>query len=1323
MRTRHCIYVLLFLLLQTTDVFSQKTVKGYLRDAETGEAIPYASIYVSEETGTMTNIDGKFSLELPSDTTLVISCIGYERLKVHSSSLSERIMLKPIAHVMQEVSVVPVERILVQARKLLLKDYKKKGKKTSDFFYRQIFEYAERRELIEAFTNACSAVQLRNMSFLCGRREAIVGHRYRPVQLANTNIQQILELGPMIFQTKLWNQLIVPLPEAVDLTWFSKFYDCSIETVDRPEEGSMYCIHMNPKGSPEEDVLYGTLYVDKEKLRLLRFDGKIPFIPLDVSKGLWKDSTKVNVDFHVDYTHKNGFTEIADISATIQAGDLKCRSTLYNVDRIKKKHAKESKVSSDNMLKALDAVGFDSTMWAYGGIVQRTAEEEKLMQEIQVEKTSNSMKEGHPGPFQNVVERVEAFGNIIPQEKVYVHMDNTSYFLGDTIWFSAYTRTTTDDKPSKVSGVLYVELLNNDGYLVERKLIEMNSGHGHGFFALDKNIQYSGFYELRAYTRWQLNWGSFTRKHSIAARRWFINKFAEELYFRDYEKLYSRVFPVYDEPEEEGNFDREMTGRPMRRTFKKDPDERKLSVDIYPEGGNLVSGLPNRIAFEAAWNDGQYSEGWLHVGNDSAFTENRGRGTITLPADISQGTKAYFIDKEGRRVNVQLPKPEPSGIVLTLEETDKEWKVTAQVSEGLCPDSLAMTIMHEGRVEEFIRLSGKRSSFFLQESNYAIGIHQATVFDTQGHVYADRLFFVGQSRMNQPTLDIKASKEECQPYEKVELTLSSASHEENVLSLSVKDAEHGDNLYDDNNILSEMLLSSEIRGFVPHAGWFFQKDDAEHRKALDLLMLTQGWRRFNWRDMAVRGEWDITQKDERVPLVLGYITDAHSDGSFNQTASDEEDGIFNIQKEKDKKEDSLWKNESDTKNLPSNNDVLSWQVKLAKGKSVRLHTELLGMNGENPVVYETDTRNGYFRLQMPKYQGNKILFLSAADSAKCEGNPNYTWIQMMEDPEDLPESHRRRYVVEEPDYNVRIIFPYPRFVLPYHFYQNHIRAKQERESYYADPTDSDVHVLKEIPVKARKNRLSRFRDYNPTFMIDAYEAYNLGYDSGIGTAYHDIAQTFVGDMGLEEPYVVEAEGKKTDRISARFGLGPTLRSLPQYIDIPMDSIYHPRYLSSNNAKPLASGPPTFRGDLLGGMELTPELARDYDHISKIDRFFLYTDYSPRLAGSKRYEGSNLPETWLAVYPYYDGSKRVVYRDRRYIFPGFAEPADFYHPDYSQHKLPEGQQDCRRTLYWNPNLQLDEKGEAHISFYNNSRTTKIVVDAEGQAADGTLLWYK
>ena len=88
------------------------------------------------------------------------------------------------------------------------------------------------------------------------------------------------------------------------------------------------------------------------------------------------------------------------------------------------------------------------------------------------------------GGMEELVQRLTTFGNTIPQEKVYVHMDNTCYFLGDTIWFAAYTRQTNTGQPSNTSRILYVELLNNDGYLVERKLVEMKGGKGNGRFVL-----------------------------------------------------------------------------------------------------------------------------------------------------------------------------------------------------------------------------------------------------------------------------------------------------------------------------------------------------------------------------------------------------------------------------------------------------------------------------------------------------------------------------------------------------------------------------------------------------------------------------------------------------------------------------------------------------------------------------------------------------------------------------------------------------------------------------------------------------------------------
>ena len=128
-----------------------------------------------------------------------------------------------------------------------------------------------------------------------------------------------------------------------------------------------------------------------------------------------------------------------------------------------------------------------------------------------------------PTTLEGWADRLSRFGQAIPQEKVFVHMDNTCYFLGDTIWYKAFTRRTDKDIPSNVSRVLYVELFNQEGYLMERQLVEMINGEGHGSFALADTL-YGGFYELRAYTRWQLNWGVIEKEHTSYAEEWFFSK-------------------------------------------------------------------------------------------------------------------------------------------------------------------------------------------------------------------------------------------------------------------------------------------------------------------------------------------------------------------------------------------------------------------------------------------------------------------------------------------------------------------------------------------------------------------------------------------------------------------------------------------------------------------------------------------------------------------------------------------------------------------------------------------------------------------------------
>ena len=276
--------------------------------------------------------------------------------------------------------------------------------------------------------------------------------------------------------------------------------------------------------------------------------------------------------------------------------------------------------------------------------------------------------------------------------------------------------------------------------------------------------------------------------------------------------------------------------------------------------------------------------------------------------------------------------------------------------------------------------------------------------------------------------------------------------------------------------------------------------------------------------------------------------------------------------------------------------------------------------------------------------------------------------------------------------------------------------------------------MQEVSVRARHGGMRRFDDSEPVLVVDAYEGINTAIDMGYTDGQYEddpvsngqppqrarleqlrhieerVLEAYIGEMGVT--------GRHDEEYTpVRYGLGFTRRSLPQYRDIPIDSLYLPKYLKSANWMSGGKGISERKFDMSPGEML------DYDRIAKLDRFFIYTDFSPRLYGDKRLTASNYPENIIAVYPYPDASRRAEYRDRRYLLNGFAEPAEFYSPNYSRYKLPEGQKDYRRTLYWNPNLRLDSEGRARVTLFNNSRTTQIQVEAAGQGADGTLLWNR
>ena len=179
------------------------------------------------------------------------------------------------------------------------------------------------------------------------------------------------------------------------------------------------------------------------------------------------------------------------------------------------------------------------------------------------------------------------------QEKVYIHTDNQCYFVGDTLWYKAYVVRADNLQPTDMSRLLYVELLSPDGLLVERQQIIVSpKGYTCGQFEL-KDSLYSGYYELRAYTRWMLNFNVRHHRYRRDETWAFYNKQMAADYYRIWDGLYSRVLPIYSKPEAPGDYDaRRMYQRPKTRLLRQKKDDLKVEVN---DGVGAGCGEPSSI--------------------------------------------------------------------------------------------------------------------------------------------------------------------------------------------------------------------------------------------------------------------------------------------------------------------------------------------------------------------------------------------------------------------------------------------------------------------------------------------------------------------------------------------------------------------------------------------------------------------------------------------------------------------------------------------------------------------------------------------------------
>ncbi|MDE7378758.1 MAG: hypothetical protein K2N13_07335 [Paraprevotella sp.] len=509
-----------------------------------------------------------------------------------------------------------------------------------------------------------------------------------------------------------------------------------------------------------------------------------------------------------------------------------------------------------------------------------------LLQSLCLAQTDNDALARLKGYARNV----HAFNNLLPQEKVYLHFDNTSYFRGETIWFKAYVVRTDSARLTDLSRVLYVELVAPTGDIIQTRKLKIENGQARGEFKLDIPLIDNGWYEVRAYTRYMINWdaaGIFSRVFPI-----FGKKLKSDLTF-----LKKEIMDTITEASLKRNVSRygitDMMARKewmaaiekQKRKNKKESTNNIQSVDFYPEGGYLVKGLPTRVAFTLNVKENGKRErlrGTLFADSGDSIgyvdTDYEGRGVLDYHPS-KPATKLSFKDKEGTQVFV-LPKPEDSGCAAHVDAVTDSLNVsfTFRCTEDWEGRLFGWTILHEGNVLRFdtVRLQeGREKRADIPRNRLRAGVNQLTLFNQEGRILAERMFFVHPTEEKDMEHIRITTPDTIRPYGKMDFICHTKPGR--TFSLSVMDADRVTEDAPRGNALSWLLLSSDLKGFIRNPEQYLENNDSIHRAMTDRLMMIQGWRRYDWQTMAGKKTFVKKQPLEDGLYIDGRIKLKHSE--------------------------------------------------------------------------------------------------------------------------------------------------------------------------------------------------------------------------------------------------------------------------------------------------------------------------------------------------------------------------------------------------------------------------------------------------------------
>ncbi len=403
-----------------------------------------------------------------------------------------------------------------------------------------------------------------------------------------------------------------------------------------------------------------------------------------------------------------------------------------------------------------------------------------------------------------------------PREKLFLHISKSYFLTGETAWFRIYHYSERDHLPMTMSKVVYVELINSDNESVIQHKIIIDKSGGEGWMYFPTNLS-SGKYKIRAYTNWMKN---FDKNGFYSQEILIINPF-------------------------------------KRLGLHTNPANTNLDLQFFPEGGYLVEGIGSRVGFKATarTGKGQKVSGLVlsASGDTLRFESNRlGIGSFMFTPDANKQYYAQILDPNGSILRFSFPKIETAGYVMQVEFDQDLYRIRISSKQSLNNTTNEVYLAAISR-DRFlfikqIRLSGSSTFIEIPLSKLNEGINQLTFFNNDGLPVCERLVF--KYPEDELTIEGQLKKKILKQRSLVEVLLNTNSNgQPTPADLSISVYRSDTTIASNSNDFESYMWLSDLKGNVEEAHYYISGRDKKVEKDLDNLMITQGWRMYDFNDL------------------------------------------------------------------------------------------------------------------------------------------------------------------------------------------------------------------------------------------------------------------------------------------------------------------------------------------------------------------------------------------------------------------------------------------------------------------------------------------